>query len=232
LPEKVLCVKRQEECFCVDSPLLSTIEPTEWSRLINKEPPSIIHSIYDSITYPTDEPFSIHDRGIALEENAEVQQFVVGVVITPAGDRNRMLLMKCLKGDMKGYLTLVEGHVNECPYEKISMSRWLFHEMLREYNEELTFETKRPIEYTIYPKFATSNNYNKEIRSYYHLGVIFHCVVDPEYFNLETIKTGEPGINEPVILSIDEILSPDSGIHVDDWVYAIAEYFKWENGRS
>lgn len=232
MAEKVLCVKRVEEAFCMESPLLSTVFQSEYNRIQNKLTPFMVRSIYSEypVPYPTDYYFEVRDRGPELEADDSIQQLVVGMVIATA-KKDKMLLMECQKGDMKGFLTLVEGHVTACPYETISVSRWLFHEMLREYNEELSIQSKLPIDNAIFPRFATSNNYNKEMRSYYHMGIIFENIISEDNFNLNVIKTGEPGINEPVILSISDILDPESHIRVDDWVYSIAEYYKWESSR-
>lgn len=232
MAEKVLCVKRKEEAFCVESPLLSTVMSSEYNRIHKKETPYMIQEIYDAypVPYPDSDDFILLDRGAELEANEAVQQLVVGMVITTK-KKDRMLLMQCQKGDMQGFLTLVEGHVNDCPYETISVARWLFHEMMREYNEELSIQSKHPIDNAIFPLFATSNNYNKEQRSYFHMGIIFENIISEENFNLDVIKTGEPGINEPVILKVSDILDPESHIHVDDWVYSIAEYYKWESSR-
>ena len=180
-----------------------------------------------------DENELVHmDRNI-LENNEHYQQIVVGLIIRCD---KRILLLKCINGDMSGNYTLIQGHVKYMPFDH---SKSLFDILLQniniEFSEEIDLNYKLlenrfdhlQIKRLLKPrlKFITFNSYDKSKISYYHMGYIFEIDLTkyPKMFKKEYFRSGEPDKNKVEILSVY-----DQGKYkFDNWLQEIASYYRY-----
>lgn len=160
------------------------------------------------------------ERGL-LEKDIENKQLVVGALIHSGP---KYFLLRNIKGDMKGFTTLIQGHVSRDFDLDFVETKSIFHPIILslfgEFKEEVkikekNFRMERIPRYIIKCDSEDINSISNK-----HIGFIYELCVPDEVF--DTMESNEPEKNISVKININEI-SDNEYNNMDSWLSVLID---------
>lgn len=159
------------------------------------------------------------ERGI-LENDFKNKQLVIGALIHSGP---KYFLLKNIKGDMKGFITLIQGHVSREFDLDFVETKSIFYPIILslfgEFKEEVDLKGNN-FKMERVPRYIVNCNSEDESISNKHIGFIYDLCVPEHVFDVMT--SNEPEKNESVKININELSDNDYN-NMDSWLSVVID---------